>query len=49
VLYKETDPGASRQGCFFVAGNIEISNQLIFDLLEFVEVADEQFKANTIK
>ena len=43
------NPGARRRGCFFVAGNIEISNQLISDLLEFVEVAEELINANVIK
>jgi hypothetical protein len=37
-----------RQGCFYVAGNIEISNQLISDLLEFMEVAEELINAKVI-
>ena len=32
-----------------VAGSIEISNQLISDLLEFVEVAEELINADVIK
>jgi hypothetical protein len=32
-----------------VAGNIEISNQLISDLLEFVDVAEELININVIK
>lgn len=33
----------------FVAGSIEISNQLISDLLEFVEVAEELINTNVMK
>ena len=32
-----------------VAGSIEISNQLISDLLEFVEVAEELINADVIR
>jgi hypothetical protein len=34
---------------FVVAGSIEISNQLISDLLEFVEVAEEMINADVIR
>jgi len=33
----------------FVAGSIEISNHLISDLLDFVEIAEELFNAEVIK
>ena len=33
----------------FVAGSIEISNQMISDLIEFVEVAEELINANMIR
>ena len=41
----DTFPGNEKAPVFtetFAAGSIEISNQIIFDLLEFVEVAECQ-------
>jgi hypothetical protein len=34
---------------FLVTGSIEISNQLIHDLIEFVEVAEELINGNVIR
>jgi hypothetical protein len=36
-------------GDLIVAGSIEISNQTISDLLEFVKVAEEMFNTNVMK